>query len=189
MTRELVAMKRADELQDEDASGGEWAGLAGSGAHPTSRRMMKLPSFATVSLLCMAHRFMVQQASQILGPDGDPYLERWWLEKDNSIGSVYLHRMIRSDRDAEFHDHPADNLSIVLDGEMIEHTPDGVQKWGPGSMVARKAADRHRIEVRAPLITMWIMGPKVRDWGFWSDTEQGSEFIPAQEFFRQKGYF
>lgn len=146
-----------------------------------------LPPFVATSLMMLARRVMQAQPSQILGPDGDPYLERWWLEKDNREGSIYIHRMLRSDRD-KFHDHPADNLSIVLEGEMKEYTPEGVFLRGPGSLIARKAEDRHWIEIQAPLVTMWIMGPKIRDWGFWREGEAGEEFVPCQQYFREKGY-
>lgn len=168
---------------------GQGPELAGGDARPTSVGMNRLPAFASRSLLSMARRFMDTEPSQVLGPDGDPYLRRWWLEKDRSTGSVYIHQMLRSDRDEEFHDHPSANLSIVLEGEMIEHTPEGITRWRAGDIVARRPEDRHRIEIEAPLITMWIMGPKVREWGFWRETEQGEEFVHSQDFFRERGYF
>lgn len=152
--------------------------------------MDRLPQFAVVSLLAMARRFMRVEPSQILGKDDkDPYLLRWWLEKDVTLGSVYLHHMLRSDAEAEMHDHPSDNLTIMLDGEMNEHTEKGLIVRRPGDIVARRAEQRHRIELSAPIITMWVMGPKIREWGFWREQDGQDVFIHNQDFFRERGYF
>lgn len=152
--------------------------------------MNSLPPFAVVSMLAMARRFMRQEPSQILGRDEkDPYLLRWWLEKDPQLGSVYLHHMLRSDAENEKHDHPSDNLSIVLDGEMGEHTDEGFFIRKPGDIIARKAEQRHRIEIQSPIITMWVMGPKIREWGFWRKEGDQDVFIHNQDFFRERGYF
>lgn len=150
---------------------------------------MNLPPFAVQALLLFCNRVMQTPPSQILGYEGDTYLHRWFLEKDKELGSVYVHEMIRSDVDQEFHDHPGDNLSIILSGTMIEHTPNGIFEWHPGSVIARKATDKHRVEIHDKLITMWIMGPRVREWGFWEQTPEGDKFIPSQDFFKMRGYF
>jgi hypothetical protein len=147
--------------------------------------MEKLPNFATKALLVFARQVMTNPASQILGEESNPYLYRWWLTKSRD-DSVYIHKMMRSDQDVELHDHPGDNLSILLHGEMKEETPHGLRLWQPGSIIARKAEDRHRIVIEEPIITMWIMGPRTRDWGFWTEN---NEFILSQDFFRERGYF
>jgi len=173
-------------MEPENSGSREKRGELAEGAgHPTSSGMMQLPSFATTALLAFARRIMTTEPAQILGPEGDPYLRRWWLEKDAVTGSVYVHDMLRSDQDAEMHDHPGDNLSIVLDGEMIEHRPDGAVRHGPGTMVSRRAEDRHRIEIRDRLVTIFVMGERVREWGFW----EGDRFVPSQQFFSERGYF
>lgn len=151
--------------------------------------MTTIPPFAVTALLAFARRIMCTEPSQVLGPDGDPYLMRWWLEKDREQGSVYVHRMLRSDRDLELHDHPGDNLSIVLEGEMREHTLDGVVVRRPGDMVTRSADTPHRIEIDAPLVTLWIMGERIREWGFWETGPEGRVFVPSQTFFEQRGYY
>lgn len=151
--------------------------------------MTAIPPFAVTALLAFARRIMLTEPSQVLGPDGDPYLLRWWLEKDRDEGSVYVHRMLRSDRDLELHDHPGDNLTILLDGEMHEHTRDGVTTHRPGAVVAREAATAHRIEIDAPTVTLWIIGRRTREWGFWEEGPQGPVFIPSQRFFEERGYF
>jgi hypothetical protein len=149
--------------------------------------MNKLPAFATAALLALARRYMEQEPSQVLGHQDDPYLRRWFLEKSRR-GSVYVHEMLRSDQDEELHDHPGDNLSIMLEGEMRERTPTGTRILLPGDMVERLATDRHRIEIDAPIVTLFIMGERRREWGFWTNDADG-RFVPSQEFFKERGYF
>lgn len=49
---------------------------------------------------------------------------RWWLLPQNRLFNVYLHRHTGVDP-RYLHDHPCDNLSIRLAGELIEFTPMG----------------------------------------------------------------
>ena len=123
----------------------------------------------------------------MLGAQEDPYLRRWFLDKSRD-SSVYVHHMLRSDQDEELHDHPADNLTIMLDGLMREVTPSGVRILHPGDIVERMATDRHRIEIDAPITTIFVMGERTRDWGFWTGGDD-DRFVPSQEFFKQRGYF
>ena len=151
---------------------------------------MRLPPFATLALLSFAREVMVGEPSQILGADaGDPYLRRWWLSK-SALDSVYIHQMLRSDAEEELHDHPAENLSILLDGCMREVTPQGVRVVEPGDIVARSSTDRHRIEIDAPTVSLFVMGERCREWGFWRKPDgTGADFVPASDFFRERGYF
>ena len=146
--------------------------------------MNSLPAFAADAFLALARRYMEQEPSQVLGDHRDPYLLRWFLDKTRE-GSVYVHRMLRSDADPQLHDHPADNMSIMLEGVMREVTAHGVRVLTPGDVVVRAATDTHRIEIDAPITTIFVMGPRVREWGFWFD--DGS-FMPSREFFDLKGY-
>lgn len=146
----------------------------------------RLPSFALSPLVALARRYMEQEPSQILGPDDDVYMRRWYLERDGEAkqGNVYLHETLRSDADIQMHCHPFDNMSIVLEGIVHEHTPDGVMRLVPGDIVVRRATDRHRLMIDAPVKTLFLTGTKIRDWGF-HDSEMG--YIPSQEFFRMRG--
>lgn len=140
-----------------------------------------LPPFVTAALLSMARNHMAATApSQILEEYGEAYLHRWFLEKDRTQGSVYIHHILRSDYDPELHDHPGDNMSILLHGAISEQREEGTRILVPGSVVLRKAEEKHRILIEEPVITLWIMGERTREWGFW--TEDG-EFIPSQKFF------
>ena len=106
----------------------------------------------------------MKQPNQIIGGD---YLWRWYLIPKNKIFNIYLHRFGRSDDDRAYHDHPWYSFSILLKGEMIEHSFKGVRhipRWLP---VFRTAKFAHRLElVKGPVWTIFITGPTVRSWGF-----------------------
>jgi len=108
---------------------------------------------------------------QIIGqePGRPDYLRRWLTIPKNRAGNSYLHLIGRSDDDRALHDHPWDNVSIIIDGRYIEHTPEGQFVRHPGDIVHRKATDRHRLELidGAPVTSLFIVGPKIREWGFW----------------------
>lgn len=99
---------------------------------------------------------------------GDNYLRRWWIIPRNEGCNVYLHDIRKSDDDRALHDHPWTNTSYLLMGSYLEHTPDGIFTRRAGDIVERPAHALHRLEVvpgdRA--ISLFITGPKVREWGF-----------------------
>lgn len=113
----------------------------------------------------------------------DAYLERWYVLPRNDAFNVYLHRFLRSDDDRALHDHPWENESWLLDGEYIEHLPDGrALRRVAGERVSRKATDRHRIELvegEAAPISLFVTGPKIREWGFWCE---GERFVHWRDF-------
>lgn len=145
--------------------------------------MKQIPEFVRVALLAMAKNCMKQKPDQVLHDDGSVYMYRWHLEKSKETGSVYLHCIIRSDEDVELHDHPGDNMSIILDGEMIEETETGLTILKAGDIALRDATYRHRLILEKPVITLWIMGERTRDWGFWL---KSGTFVPWQEFTKNK---
>ena len=116
-----------------------------------------------------------------IGGQADPYLRRWWLLPRNRFLNVYLHQFLRSDDDRALHDHPwLFNLSVLLSGEYVEHT---IRVGGVAVRTHRKAGDwklrfgaaPHRIEllllsprypIPMPCWTLFITGPRVREWGF-----------------------
>lgn len=99
---------------------------------------------------------------------GDDYLRRWWLVPRNEQCNVYLHEIRRSDDDRALHDHPWANSSYVIAGCYLEHTPEGAFLRTAGQVVTRTAETLHRLELlpgkRA--VSLFITGPKVREWGF-----------------------
>lgn len=122
----------------------------------------------------------------VIGGKDDPYLLRWWIIPRNRWFNIYLHKFLRSDDDRALHDHPAWNISLPLSGGYWEFQfaePDlwpvdkservfWRRRWLP---VFRTAKTAHRIQLRCrhpqlrgdPVWTLWISGPKLRDWGFW----------------------
>lgn len=100
---------------------------------------------------------------------GDDYLRRWWIVPRNAACNVYLHEILRSDDDRALHDHPWDNTSYLLSGRYIEHTPEGSFMRQAGEVIQRRATDLHRLEViegEPPALSLFMTGPKVREWGF-----------------------
>jgi hypothetical protein len=121
----------------------------------------------------------------------DDYMDRWWLigdEEDKGTTRVRVHHILRSDDDRALHDHPWDYTTVILLGGYWEHTvgtiedylndqdaymgDDGsvyLRRWhGPGSVIRRKAEDRHRLELPdgQTAWTLFTMSPKRREWGF-----------------------
>ena len=96
------------------------------------------------------------------------YLKRWWLVPRNRFFNVYLHCFGESDDDRALHDHPWWSLSFLLKGELLEHHLNGkrhIQRFTP---ILRSAKFAHRLElIKGPAWTIFITGPKVRDWGFY----------------------
>lgn len=125
-----------------------------------------VPPSATLSeMQSWAEQIMLRAPDFIIGDD---YLRRWWVIPRNEFSNVYLHDIRRSDDDRALHDHPWPNTSVLLFGSYIEHTPEGVFTRKAGDVVSREAEALHRLEVipgeRA--ISLFITGPKIRDWGF-----------------------
>ncbi len=105
------------------------------------------------------------------GPDfviGDDYLRRWWIIPRSEAVNVYLHDIRKSDDDRAMHDHPWSNVSYLISGSYIEHTPEGRFVRKAGEVGERPAHALHRLEVipGQRCISLFMTGPKVRDWGF-----------------------
>jgi hypothetical protein len=94
----------------------------------------------------------------------------------NRLFNIYLHKFLRDDDDRALHDHPWISLSIVLRGGYIEHMPGAIKRRKAGQVVFRRATHAHRVELLrdgfclaeevVPAWTLFITGPKVREWGF-----------------------
>lgn len=128
----------------------------------------------------------------VIGGSAAPYLKRWHLLPRNPFFNVYLHCFLRSDDDRAHHDHPyLWNTSYLLEGAYLEHT---IERGGlavqtvrcAGDWAFRWGASPHRIELfddyyspeSSPCWTVFITGPRVREWGF--ICPQG--WIPWQRF-------
>ncbi len=108
----------------------------------------------------------------VIGGDDRPYLRRWWLIPRNPFLNVYLHQILRSDDDRALHDHPWASCSIILRGRYLDWTQ---RRWiqigeelSAGMIKFRWPTDAHRLELidDKPCWTLFITGPRVRQWGF-----------------------
>ena len=105
-----------------------------------------------------------------VGPSGNPYMLRWFLTPRGDEGGIYLHRFLHDDEDRAFHDHPWDSISLMLSGEIRELRPEHEPAlFLPGDVIVRKAPYPHRLQVVVPGFTLFIMGPRIREWGFLCD--------------------
>lgn len=112
--------------------------------------------------------------------DHRPYLERYYLflkDRKRFPFNVFLHRFLKGDPD-DVHDHPWPYFTLILWGGYWEWTPifntlghkiNEIRQWrGPGHWRLCPAQSYHRIELQ-PGVTAWTLfmpGPKTREWGF-----------------------
>lgn len=107
----------------------------------------------------------------IIGGKDQPYLKRWWIIPRNRWFNIYLHKFLRSDDDRALHDHMYINFSYLLKGQYVEHTiaQGGVhhsKRYKAGVFRFRLPTTAHRIEVDQPVWSLFVTGPRVREWGF-----------------------
>lgn len=121
-----------------------------------------------------------READEFIGGRADPYMERWFLNRTRQPheAKIYLHRFHRSDDDRALHDHPGDSVAFMVDGpyrewrfqDDVPGNPLVPRLILPGSVTFRPAHLAHRIEllpeVTTPPLTVFIMSPKLREWGF-----------------------
>ncbi len=99
---------------------------------------------------------------------GTNYLTRWHLVPRNRWLNVYLHKFTGSDDERADHDHPWASVSFLLRGNLLELRPGFVGKVPWLVPVFRSATYRHRlIHWGKPAWTLFITGPRVREWGFY----------------------
>lgn len=120
----------------------------------------------------------------VIAPAGHgEYLFRWHLIDRNRDANVYFHVQTQSDPERPLHDHPWDSTSVILAGgydEIIDHSPGTLYlRRGPytsirvpGDVIYRPATWAHRLILPPNVsysMSLFTTGPKVRDWGFWTD--------------------
>ena len=126
---------------------------------------------------------------QIIKRRNGPYLRRWSQGRTAEEGRRYLHHFEGSDPD-DPHGHPWPSASLAIRGRMQEwwwsadedpaRDPGHLLRIEEGAIIVRSASHRHRVTVPEgeTAITLFVTGPKVREWGFW--TRQGE--IPWQDY-------
>ena len=109
---------------------------------------------------------LIGSPDRVIGGD---YLQRWYLLPRNHWCNVYLHKFGRSDDDRALHDHPWYSVSLLLKGELLEHSFNRKRHIPWLWPVCRSAKFAHRLElVKGPVWTLFITGPRIRKWGFYA---------------------
>ena len=141
------------------------------------------------------------------GPAGKTvYLVRY-IPFKSKYACLYIHRFMRSDAD-DPHDHPWNFFTYVISGGYIEkfwnkNKPQVYQNtfvslWDtefnirkPGSIAYRKATDVHQVvvdkernmdEIDSAPFTICLIGPRIREWGFWPQNEGGNLFVDWRRY-------
>jgi len=99
---------------------------------------------------------------------------------------IRLHKILRSDDDRHFHDHPFDFVSFILHGHYVEVTPDGKRSFFDFDINRKRAEELHRLVLPegGPVWTLVFTGPKRRSWGF--QTEAG--WVHWREYVADRDY-
>jgi hypothetical protein len=118
-------------------------------------------------------------ADNVIGGREHPYLRRWHVIPRNPIFNIYFHEFRRSDDDRAPHDHPWINISWLLEGSYVEWVDSPyidayeARLRRPGALIARRPKTMHRIQLHRDdggeemwVYTLFITGPRVRQWGF-----------------------
>ena len=132
--------------------------------------------------LQMATHFRSEKADLVIAPEGEPYLYRWHTVRTPEA-NVYVHLQVASDPERPLHDHPWDNMSVIISGGYIEHLqtmpPSGrtyVYRRTAGNVIVRSAYAAHRLLLPDDVpytLTLFSTGPKVREWGYWFTDGRG----------------
>lgn len=143
---------------------------------------MSLPQVLTDRIHnCCALRMVRREQDILIGDPADPYIVRWHLRRVRWLSCCYLHLVRRSDDDRALHDHPWCNISLVMPADRSD--PAGKVRRvfrAPGSLTFRRASASHRLVMPGgvPAVTLFLTGPRIRDWGFWC----ASGWMPWQRF-------
>lgn len=113
--------------------------------------------------------------------DGSAYMRRYWLFQSRFL-SIRLHEICTHDFDPHMHDHPWPFVSLLMRGGYLELRPvsrnpcfdgnteaDYITIRVPGTIVFRRATDRHRIASVLPRTwSLFVTGPIAHWWGFYT---------------------
>lgn len=130
--------------------------------------------------------------SFVIGRQNNPMMKRVRLIQTPWFG-IYLHFIYREDLDPVPHDHPWNFHRAVLRGGYREQhfeNPDRstsygdrwIRPWRPGRKfwLPFPTHQAHRITYVLPgTISLVVVGPKVRIWGFWIPGERWVDYRDA----------
>lgn len=137
----------------------------------------------------LIRRAMRTPFTHIKGPNGEMYMERYWLFNPYPESSsqrrrwqfpisIRLHHIMRADEDRHLHDHPWNARTFILRGwytevrpsEDPDYTVQGFLRF-EGDTVALKFGEYHRITAVSPggVWTLFVTGKYRGTWGFLVD--------------------
>lgn len=157
----------------------EWLRAFGIGLFVGIFTYHAIASFFKMLFRFMRHRAQLYSSMNppdfVIGEPENPYMLRWWWIPRNRFFNVYIHKMLKDDDDRALHDHPWPSLSHMVSGTIEEHYLCPARVWPrrrtltKGQWVWRGAKFAHRLAVPPQSdipMTIFITGPRVRDWGF-----------------------
>ena len=118
--------------------------------------------------------------------ENQPYLTRYYLFlKDRKWFpfNIFLHNFHKGDLD-DLHDHPWPFITFIIKGGYWEHTPNGRFWRSAGKIRFAGCHSLHRVELE-PGVDVWtifIPGPKLRDWGFL----RKGEWVQHEQYLKEK---
>lgn len=156
-----------------------------------------MPNWLRVYLLGIAQQVIAKRQPDVV--IGDNYMQRWHLCRSKLLG-IYVHRVMHDDDDGALHDHRSFTLSVLLEGEYREEMPYSnmpyhdhagqrisrfLQRY-EGQLVLRSPWALHRLVMGKgkPVITLFIIGPHLRNWGF--QCPRG--WVPWQQYIGEGNY-
>ena len=81
--------------------------------------------------------------------------------------AICLHWINGPDPEPFNHDHPVSFLSLILNGGYVEHRNNQYKFRSWWNYIKANAMDKHTIVSVSPnTLTLCLMGPKTREWGF-----------------------
>ena len=133
---------------------------------------------SAVDLWCFRH-IGRRKPDLVIRRHGADYMARWHVIPKNFFFNIYYH--VQMADDAGRHCHPYPSISWVLGGIMIEEINGQVFHRRPGEIVLRRAKTRHQLtletgrypdgtEFKVHSTRLFITGPRIRDWGFETDS-------------------
>ncbi len=163
--------------------------------------MTEIPTFRLPPFLCdhilfrlinttLTHNPPHPPHGVTIGGESDPYLRRWFITPRGDGPACYLHQFLRDDDDRALHDHPWASCGIILKGGYIEQLPTGAVERQVGDVIVREPEHRHRVVLHRdaegnpiPAWTLFLVGPRAREWGFWCPGHgDGERFVHWRDF-------
>lgn len=154
---------------------------------------LKIPEFLRRWLLVRAMNTIADRpADYVIGTRADPVLSRWHVVGPGRFFGLYVHVIYKADP-APPHDHPYVSASVILRGGYIEHVGDRIRFRGARDVILRGATEAHRLEpYRGGFsISLFIVGPRVRVWGFecrdgWKPYTEAAVVVDGQSQIREE---